>query len=92
MLVKRHGRLKLVVPTIHTNGTTREALIAGYVKAADAVLAAQEAVDAASPNARDYYPQGPGAIIFATTQHYKRLTRLRRIREEMLALAEELDQ
>lgn len=47
------------LPTVHMNGTSREALQAGYDNAADKLLAFTEAWGAVEFNARDYYTTGP---------------------------------
>jgi hypothetical protein len=57
----------MLTPTIHLNGTSREALLRGFADAADAVRDALAAVQATYPNGRDFYPQGPGAITQAMT-------------------------
>jgi hypothetical protein len=52
----------MTFPTIHGNGTSPEQLMANYKAAAEAIRAAQAALQDCSPNGRDYYPQGPDAI------------------------------
>lgn len=44
------------IPTVHMNGTSPEDLLEQLVRAHQAVAGALEALDAASPNGRDYYP------------------------------------
>lgn len=78
----------MMTPTIHFNGTSRQYLIDQYRKAFLAVLAAMEAVQAAAPNGRDYYPQGADAFLFALGEHVDRLKRLEVIKGEMFDLFE----
>ena len=49
----------LIAPTIHPNGTSREALAEQYANIMDAANALLDAIRAAAPNDRDYDPQGP---------------------------------
>jgi len=80
----------MVTPTVHLNGTSRQALLEGYVAAARAVREAMEAVQAAAPNARDYYVQGPAEWGLAQKEHRARLEKLEEVRAELEALAEEV--
>jgi hypothetical protein len=78
----------MLTPTIHLNGTSREALLRGFADAADAVRDALAAVQATYPNGRDFYPQGPGAITQAMGEHRQRVQTLEELRAQFLALAE----
>lgn len=49
------------LPTIHLNGTGADTLQREYRDAHRAIEAALDALAAATCNARDFYPQGPGA-------------------------------
>ena len=75
-------------PTIHLNGSSRdhlrEDLDVAHTKLAEAVLA----VSKTSPNARDYYPQGEGAIYEAQAQHRERLAALVHVQKEVYELLE----
>lgn len=73
----------LVFPTVHLNGTSREALVNGYVEALHAVRLATDAVAATYPNGRDYYLQGNGAINKAMDQHAARLEALKQVYAEL---------
>lgn len=77
----------IITPTIHSNGTSARSLCEGYTSAYIAVDAAIDAICAAGPNGRDYYPQGDGAFMEAHTEHLARLTQLNAIREELETLA-----
>jgi hypothetical protein len=49
------------LPTIHLNGTGADSLKQEYRAARQAIGAAVDALAAATCNARDFYPQEPGA-------------------------------
>jgi len=78
---------KLVHPTIHMNGSSRDALMDGYLNARAMLLAAMGALEESHPNGRDYYPQGPDAVQDAMRQHRDRVMRLQAIIVEVEALA-----
>jgi len=78
----------MTLPTIHLNGTGAQALLDGYIDAGQAVRAAIDALQAAAPNGRDYYPQGAGVIGWATQEHNERCAKLRAVYAELQALAE----
>jgi hypothetical protein len=80
----------MLVPTIHSNGTTGEVLLVQYVTAARAVQAAIDAVCDAGPNARDYYVQGPDASPAAQREHEARVKALKVVRDELAAIVEGL--
>lgn len=50
-----------ILPTIHLNGTGADSLKQEYRAARRAIGAAVDALAAATCNARDFYPQAPGA-------------------------------
>ncbi len=77
----------MMTPTIHLNGTAAQSLLDGYCDAANATLAALEAVARTAPNARDY-PQGPEVYCVARAEHDSRLARLRAVLAELNELAE----
>ena len=74
-------------PTIHLNGTGAEDLLEGYRTAMEGVSNAQNAMRAAWPNGRDYYPQGPDAINVAIREHAVRLLKLEEIHADLTELA-----
>jgi len=78
----------MIAPTIHMNGTGREALLDQVTDAASALYKALDALSEAAPNGRDYYPQGPAAFEQARTEHQSRADRLRSVLSELQALAE----
>lgn len=75
-------------PTVHLNGTSRSALMKAYEEAQRAVGSALVALHETAPNARDYYPQGPGAVTLAIAEHQARIDRLVDVRTELLELFE----
>jgi len=75
------------IPTIHMNGTSAESLLKALSEAYSAVDKAMEAVAAAAPNARDYYPQGDNAFVEAREEHRSRLERLQSVQEELMEIA-----
>lgn len=77
-----------MIPTVHLNGTTGEVLVDQYTVAAQAVQKAIDAVCDAGPNSRDYYVQGPDASLAAQREHEARVAALKRVRDEMAAIAE----
>lgn len=81
----------LTKPSIHLNGTSGESLREGYEKAIAAVDAAIEAVAQASPNARDYYPQGNTAFGAADDEHVARMRRLQEVKAELAELYEHVN-
>ena len=87
MLMTTEG---LMVPTIHMNGTSRESLIEQLCNAVDAMHDAGKLLAAAAPNGRDYYPQGNDAIYKASKDHEARMASLRKIIDELSAIAYEI--
>jgi len=78
----------MIAPTVHLNGTSKEALLQLNMNAASAVLAAIRALTEAHPNARDFYVQGPGAYKQAVDEHVARLDKLQDVLEELSELTE----
>jgi len=75
------------IPSIHMNGTSAESLLESLLEAYSAVNKAVDAVAAAAPNARDYYPQGDNAFVEAREEHRSRLERLQSVQEELMEIA-----
>lgn len=82
----------LIKPTIHLNGTSGRDLLESYLKAIDAIRDAVIILGEASPNGRDYYPQGEAAIREAANQHKARVDKLLEANEELIQLAEHCQQ
>jgi hypothetical protein len=86
-------RPPVVLPTIHMNGTSAEALADALVVALEKLWEAQKALAEAGPNARDYYPQGPAVTQLALEQHRKREEQLQDIRTDLATVLDSvLDQ
>lgn len=78
----------VMIPTVHLNGTTGETLLDQYLAAAEAVQKALGVVCDAGPNSRDYYVQGPDAALAAQREHETRIGLLKKVRDELAAIAE----
>lgn len=78
----------MIKPTLHMNGSSSDTLLATYRKSVEALRLAIDALSAASPNGRDYYPQGDGAMRTATAEHTSRISRLVSVKQELEALWE----
>lgn len=79
------------LPTIHSNGTSKESLIEDLCKASHAIDAAYVALKLTAPNGRDYYPQGPAALEKAIAEHNDRLRRLDVVKNEVDELIGAID-
>lgn len=75
-------------PTIHLNGSGRQRLLDQARDAADALREAIDALRLMSPNGRDFYPQGDGAIRAAIAAHTQRIATIEGIHAEVMAYAE----
>jgi hypothetical protein len=75
-------------PTIHLNGTSREALESALEDANVAIGYAIEALAKAAPNGRDYYPQGDNAFNQARNEHVARIAKLTDVLADIQALYE----
>lgn len=76
------------LPSIHINGTSRESLLEQVVGACAALRKSLDAIQAAYPNARDYYPQGPAAYKQAEARHHELYQTVRDVLREYEQLAE----
>jgi hypothetical protein len=74
-------------PTVHLNGTSREALLEGYIDCVNAVRHAIEVVQRNRPNARDYYMH-EGAFDAAATEHDCRLKKMEDVLAELREIGE----
>ena len=81
----------MILPTIHSNGTSAERLGDAYERAYDAVQAAYEALRETAPNGRDYYVQDDAALSRATAEHNARLERLHSVMLELDVLVGHCD-
>ena len=74
---------------MHLGGTSRDELVRQYSEAAQGLRAALDGLREASPNGRDYYVQGDGALKEAQREHASRLDRVRAVLDEIEALHEQ---
>jgi hypothetical protein len=84
--------MRLSLPVIHMNGTSRERLMDAIEEAYSKVGDAMSALAQTAPNGRDYYPAGPEAFERAVAEHQSRMTRLQSVREELEFIANETPQ
>jgi len=78
----------VILPTIHHNGTSAQAL---YDQAIDVARAARQlltAMQSAWPNGRDYYPQGEDALKVASAEWDNLALGVVLVEANMMALAE----
>ena len=80
----------LSVPTVHSNGTSGEALLDQVTGAMAAIRAAMDAMTEASPHARDYYTRGPHRLTQALVEHESRNARLRSVLVEYETISESI--
>ena len=80
--------MTLAIPTVHLNGTSKQALCDQLGNTIDAIHVAGNMLAAAYPNGRDYYPQGSNAINEAMTQHDARMNKLRDVANELQQILE----
>jgi hypothetical protein len=78
----------VITPTVHLGGTARQSLLDQFMEAGHALSLALSKMQAAFPNGRDYYPQGPGAVTLAMQDHASRVARVQSVVDEYGALCE----
>lgn len=78
----------MIFPTVHMNGTSREALVEGYLAAHRAIVDAIKAMGECYPNGRDYYTQGPDALKIAMDEFDARRAALGKVASDLMELAE----
>jgi hypothetical protein len=76
------------IPSVHINGTSRAALLRGYLDGIEALRTALEVMQRNGPNGRDFYPQGPDAMKEAQMEHTDRCLRVKMVMDELEAIAE----
>lgn len=77
-------------PTIHSNGTSRDALMDDYQAFGDSLRAALRACERAIPNGRDYYPQGADASRGAIEEHGRRCRAIREMQVDVQEIIEHI--
>ena len=75
-------------PTIHLCGSDPDVLIAGYSAAVMALKGALDALQNCRPNARDYFPQGAGAVYAADHEHTVRIELVQSVMRECYEILE----
>jgi hypothetical protein len=78
----------LIKPTVHLNGSSRDALCEALEQARAALRSAIVALEECSPHARDYYPQGDTAFHRAVAQHKRRMLALKSVDLELTDIHE----
>lgn len=81
----------MMLPTVHLNGTSKDRLIEDNRAVMGHLSRVLSAMHDASPNARDYYPQGPGAFTKAMEEHSERIKRVIALRSEMMEILAHLE-
>ena len=76
----------LVLPIVHLNGTSRDALLDQRCKFGQRLREAMEALSEMAPNGRDYYPDPP-RMALAVTLHNLRMLALKSLFEQIQAEA-----
>ena len=74
---------RLVTPSVHLNGTSKEGLVKQLLDAIEAARQLHNALHRASPNARDYYPQGEGVANAAATAWVERMKQVEALESEL---------
>jgi hypothetical protein len=72
-----------MIPTRHLNGTSQKDIDDNYETMLAALREAIKVMEAASPNARDYYVQGPDAFGVAQAQHVNRILRVADVKNQV---------
>lgn len=85
-----HEPIDPIIPIVHLNGTSREALIEQRCEASHALREALEKLSGCYPNARDYYVGDAGLYRKACTQHEGYENALRRVKNAIEREAEKL--
>ena len=75
------------LPIIHLNGTSREELVDQLREVSRHLRRAGDALAAATPNGRDYYPGGPKLFQAARSEHRRRQVQLSDLKREIDTMA-----
>lgn len=82
----------MVFPSVHLNGTSKDALREQAVEACEALEAALKKMAEAAPHGRDYYPQGEVLVVQAQVEHRFRMQAVEQVASEYRALAFAVDE
>ncbi len=79
-------------PTVHLNGTSKQALLDQQIDAINALRVAASAMRAASPHQRDYYVKKDQAVAWARAreEHVLRLRAIDALINELTEIAKEV--
>lgn len=77
----------LLKPSIHLNGTSKGELLDQLQTVVTALEAALAAINAAAPNGRDFYPQGPEALTEALAAFAERAQAVKQVHTDFSNLA-----
>jgi len=77
----------MTLPTIHMNGTSAKMLLEGYDTAMEKLQDAMDSISKIEFNARDYYPQGPGAFEQAREERIALMQRLQQSYDDLQTIA-----
>jgi len=75
-----------IAPTIHMNGTSKEALLSEYKSALKQIRSAHMKFADIEFHARDYYPQGEGVFEKARQAHVETHRKFKEIEDYLLAV------
>ncbi len=78
--------MSVSIPTIHSNGTSEKELSLALEVASSALRKALRAMRDVTPNGRDYYTQGDGALTKAIDAHADRCRRLDDVQRELVEI------
>jgi hypothetical protein len=70
------------------NGTSKNELEGKYRARLYAINEAIDAIRTTDPNGRDYYPQGPDAILEALEDHHEAIQELERLKARIIKTLE----
>ncbi len=78
---------KLVIPTVHRNGTSKAELLEQHSAAREKINDAIHTLRQAAPHERDYYVQEPNTYKEAAQQHRDRIQRLQSVYDELMQIS-----
>lgn len=75
-----------IAPTVHNNGTSKDALLEQLIDAREKLLDAIKALENCSPHSRDYYMRGDSVWAQARDEHINRITSVRNVYDELFLI------
>lgn len=73
-----------MIPTVHMNGTGKQALMDETRDAYKAIMDAKEKLLQMTVHGRDYYVQSPDAYSVARAEHHARVQKLSDLEDELI--------